>query len=59
MTLETILEVIEKVYSSDHILMINMNGICGIESISGVIEIDFKNLDELYDWVKDKELNHE
>ena len=56
MKLERILEIVERVYSEDHMLIFNTNGISGIEDCSGKIaEIDFGSLEELYKWCKEKE----
>ena len=52
MEIEKVLDVIVKTYSEDHELTIFTNGKCGIEAPSGLIEIDFKSLDELYKWAE-------
>ena len=52
MNIVKIMEVIEKVFSRDHSLVIHVNGICGIEDYSGNVEIDFGSLQMLYNWVE-------
>ena len=47
-----VLDVIAEVYSEDHILVIDVAGPCGIEDFSGKIEIDFENLEKLYEWAE-------
>ena len=54
--LESILNVIANVYSDEHVLQINTNGICGIESMSGEVEIDFNGLGELAEWAERNEV---
>lgn len=56
MTIEKVLEVIEKVYGTYYSLVLDVGGICGIESLSGVVMIDFKNLPELYAWAERQEV---
>ena len=46
-----VLDVIAEVYSEDHTLIIDVAGPCGIEDFSGKVEIDFHNLEELYQWI--------
>uniref|UniRef100_A0A6M3LSH4 Uncharacterized protein n=1 Tax=viral metagenome TaxID=1070528 RepID=A0A6M3LSH4_9ZZZZ len=49
-----VLDVIAEVYSEDHTLIIDVAGPCGIEDFSGKVEIDFNNLEELYQWAERK-----
>lgn len=54
MKVEKILDIIAEVYSEDHTLIIDVAGPCGIEDFSGKVEIDFNNLEELYQWAERK-----
>ena len=54
-TIEKILETVEDVFSSDHTLVFNTNGICGIEDVTGQVEIDFGSLNMFFNWIIQQE----
>ena len=52
-SLLTILDVIHRKYSVDHMLVMHPSFISGVDDPSGKCERDFKDLEELYRWTLD------